>query len=246
MPAEALLYLGDVARLPYGTKSPETVIRYALQAAAYLCGQGAKMLVLACNTASAHALGAVRSAHPDIPVIGVVESGAAMAAQASRTGRIVVAATEGTCTSGAFPAAILSRRPQARVTQVACPMFVALAEEGLATGPIAENMARSYLGELFSGDDAADCLVLGCTHFPLLRQALRAVLGEGPSFVDCADAVAEEAAQVLARQGLAAEAGDGAIRLVTTDAPSRFAALAARFFPELGPAPAVEMVDLVP
>jgi glutamate racemase len=244
LPGESLLYLGDVARLPYGTKSPETVIRYALQGAAYLRGQGVKLLVLACNTASALALGAVRDRFPDLPVIGVVAAGAALAATASPSGRIVVAATEGTCASGAFPAAILADRPGARVSQVACPMFVALAEEGMEAGPIAEEMARAYLGALFAGDQPADCLVLGCTHFPLLRPALRAALGDGPVFVDCADAVADEAARLLTARGLAADNGRAAVRLVTTDAPCRFAGMAARFFPELGAAPAVELVDL--
>ncbi|MBF0325075.1 MAG: glutamate racemase [Alphaproteobacteria bacterium] len=244
LPGESLLYLGDVARLPYGTKSAETVIRYALQGADYLRGQGVKMLVLACNTASAHALVAVRDRFPDLPVIGVVEDGAALAAKASQSGRIVVAATEGTCASGAFPKAILAHRPDAQVVQVACPMFVALAEEGMETGPIAEEMAKSYLGALFTGDQAADCLVLGCTHFPLLRPAMRAALGDGPVFVDCADAVAEEVARVLAVRDLTATGGDARVRLVTTDGPHRFAKMAARFFPELGPDPAVEMVDL--
>ncbi|CAA7621412.1 Glutamate racemase [Magnetospirillum sp. LM-5] len=244
LPGESLLYLGDVARLPYGTKSPETVIRYALQGADHLRGQGVKMLVLACNTASAHALAAVRDRFPDLPVVGVVEDGAALAAKASHSGRIVVAATEGTCTSGAFPKAILAHRPDARVTQVACPMFVALAEEGMEAGPIAEEMAKSYLGALFTGDQPADCLVLGCTHFPLLRPAMRAALGDGPVFVDCADAVAEEVARVLKMRGLAATGGEASVRLVTTDGPHRFAKMAARFFPELGPDPAVEMVDL--
>lgn len=244
LPGESLLYLGDVARLPYGTKSPETVIRYALQGAAYLRGQGVKLLVLACNTASAHALAALRDHFPDLPVIGVVAAGAALAARSSPSGRIVVAATEGTCASGAFPDAILADRPAARVTQVACPMFVALAEEGMEAGPIAEEMAKSYLGALFVGDRPADCLVLGCTHFPLLRPALRAALGDGPVFVDCADAVADEAARLLATRGLAADDGAGSVRLVTTDAPNRFARMAARFFPELGDGPLVEMVDL--
>lgn len=243
-PAESLLYLGDTARLPYGTKSPETVIRYALQAAAFLRGRGIKILVLACNTASAHALAAVRAAHPDMPVVGMVEAGAEAAAAASRSGRIVVAATEGTCRSGAYPAAIAALRPSATVNQIACPMFVALAEEGLADGPIAEDMARSYLGAAFQGDQAADCLVLGCTHFPLLRPALRRVLGDAPQLVDCADEVARQVDSRLHAVGAAPAGAIGGIRLFSTDTPQRFARVAARFFPDLGAAPAVELVDL--
>ena len=141
LPAEALLYLGDGARLPYGTKAPKTVSRYALQAASFLVGRGAKMLIIACNTASAHALEAVQRAHPGLPVLGVVEAGAEAAGERSLTGGIVVAATEGTCLSGAFPRAILERRPDARITQIACPLFVALAEEGFSQGPIVEAVA---------------------------------------------------------------------------------------------------------
>lgn len=245
LPAEHLLYLGDIARLPYGTKSPATVTRYALNAGAFLAARGIKMLVVACNTASAHALDALGAAHPDLDVLGVVEAGAAAAARQSRTGRIVVAATEGTCRSGAFARAILARRPDAAVTQVPCPMFVALAEEGLTDGPIAEDMARHYLAEHFQGPAAADCLVLGCTHFPLLAGALRRVLGDGAALVDCAEAVAEQAALALAEAGLAApEGAAGGLSLIATDAPDRFARIATRLFPALGAVPAVELANL--
>lgn len=244
LPNEALIYLGDTARLPYGTKSPATVTRYALNAAKFLTAQGVKLLVVACNTASAHALGALAEAYPDLPVLGVVEAGAAAAARLSASGRIVVAATEGTCRSGAFPQAIALHRPEARIAQMPCPMFVALAEEGLTEGPIPEDMARAYLGALFQGSDAADCLVLGCTHFPLLIPALRKALGPAPALVDCAEAVAELAAEVLAQRSLARIGGDGDIRLFTTDAPDRFARAAGRFFPDLGAHPGVELIDL--
>lgn len=245
LPGESLVYLGDIARLPYGTKAPETVVRYALKAASFLTGQGIKMLVVACNTASAHALAALAAAYPDLPILGVVEAGAADAAERSPGGRIVVAATEGTCRSGAFPRAIAERRPDARVTQVACPLFVALAEEGLTDGPIAEAVAHDYLAAAFSGADAGDCLVLGCTHFPLLVPALRRVLGDGPVLVDCAEAVADQVAALLAERGLAAPSDtDGTIRLFTTDAPDRFARIAGRFFSDLGDAPLVELVDI--
>lgn len=244
LPGENLLYLGDLARLPYGTKSPETVVRYALKAAAFLVAADIKMLVVACNTASAHALGALAQAYPGLPVLGVVEAGAAEAAKASESGRIVVAATEGTCRSEAFSRAIAARRPESRVTQLACPMFVPLVEEGLVDGPIAEAMVAHYLGAAFQGPDAADCLVLGCTHYPLLVPALRAVLGPAPALVDCAAAVAGQAAETLAEAGLARTTGGGGMRLFATDAPDRFARVAGRFLPALGPQPAVAQVDL--
>lgn len=245
LPSEQLLYLGDVARLPYGTKSPETVVRYAGKATDFLAARGIKMLVVACNTASAHALDTLASVHSGLAVLGVVEAGAAAAARQSRSGRIVVAATEGTCRSAAFVRAIRAHRPDAEVIQVPCPMFVALAEEGLTEGPIAEAMVRHYLGDYFRGGAAADCLVLGCTHFPLLAGTLRRVLGGGPALVDCAEAVAAEAETVLAAAGLAAPPeGAGGLSLIATDAPDRFARIASRLFPALGAVPAVELANL--
>jgi glutamate racemase len=244
LPAERLLYLGDVARLPYGTKSPETVVRYALQAARFLVGRGIKLLVVACNTASAHALPALAEALAPLPVLGMVEAGAAAAAAASLTGGIVVAATEGTTRSGAYPQAIARLWPDARVSQVACPLFVAFAEEGLTDGPIAEAVVRDSLGDRFAAAAGNDTLLLGCTHFPLLLPALRAVLGPGPALVDCGEAVAAQAAALLARTGLAAPPGPGGITLVATDSARRVSRHAAALLPELGDTPAVELVDL--
>jgi glutamate racemase len=242
LPAERLLYLGDTARLPYGTKSPETVVRYSLRAADFLVRRGVKMLVVACNTASAHALPALAAAHPGLPLLGVVEAGAAAAAAATRSGRIVVAATEGTCASKSFERAVKSLVPAATVDCVPCPMFVALAEEGLTDGPIVEAMARTYLDGRF-GEGGADCLVLGCTHFPLLAPALARLAGPGAALVDCAQATAGLAEAELARRGLAAP-GPGGLELAATDAPDRFARIAAAMFPDLHPLPEVRLVDL--
>ncbi|MBC7906325.1 MAG: glutamate racemase [Rhodospirillaceae bacterium] len=245
LPSEELLYLGDIARLPYGTKSPGTVERYTLKAADFLIARGIKMLVVACNTASAHALTALMRAHPHLPVLGVIEAGAQAAARLSRSGTIAVAATEGTCRSDAFARAILTHRPEAKVSQIPCPLFVALAEEGLTDGPIAEDMVRHYLAAKFAPSNAPDCLVLGCTHFPLLTGALRRAIGDGPILVDCAEAVAEQAEQLLIAGGLAAPAGRaGGLSLIATDAPDRFARMATRLFPALGEVPAVELANL--
>jgi glutamate racemase len=244
LPAEDLLYFGDVARQPYGTKSPQTVVRYGLRAAEFLARRGVKMLVVACNTASAVALPAIREAFPALPLLGVVEAGATAAAAASVSGRIVVAATEGTCRSGAYEAAIAARRPGARVACVPCPMFVALAEEGLTDGPIVEGMARHYLGPLLASGDS-DCLVLGCTHFPLLAAALARIAGPSMRLVDCAEATSALAVELLSAHGLRAEAGgNGGLHLIASDAPDRFARIAARLFPALGPTPPVELADL--
>lgn len=245
VPHESLVYLGDVARLPYGTKSPATVARYAQNATDFLIGRGVKLLVVACNTASAHALEAIQAAHPDLPVLGVIAAGAHAAATASPSGRIVVAATEGTCRSDAFARAIAAARPGAVVHQVPCPLFVALAEEGLTEGPIAEAMVRHYLEPYFSGSEPADCLVLGCTHFPLLAATLRRVLGPAPVLVDCAEAVAEQTHRLLAERALAAPASTaGTLSLIATDAPERFAGIARRLFPSLDEAPPVELANL--
>jgi glutamate racemase len=240
LPHERLLYLGDVARLPYGSKSPATVERYALKAARFLAERSIKMLVVACNTATAHALPSLRRVHAELPVLGVVEAGAAAAARNSRSGRIVVAATEGTCRSDAFARAITACRPDAQVIQVPCPLFVALAEEGLTEGSIAEDMVRHYLGPYFTAPQPPDCLVLGCTHFPLLAGALRKVLGDGVSLVDCAEAVAGQAAEVLARHS----PGPGGLSLIATDAPDRFGRMALKLFPALGEVPDVELADI--
>ena len=241
LPHERLVYLADAARLPYGTKSPQTVTRYALQAAKYLQTHNIKLLVIACNTASAHAATAVRKALSPLPVLGVVEAGAKAAADITKTGGIVVAATEGTCLSGAFPKLI----PQAHVTQVPCPLFVALAEEGLGDSPITDAMVREYLGALFSPQSDNDTLLLGCTHFPLLTTSLRRVIGSAPHIVDCAEAMARDVAQELLVHNLQAPKTQvGELRLIATDAQARLSKLAGKLMPDMGASPTVELIDL--
>ena len=164
MPGEDYLFLGDTARVPYGAKSQKTIVRYSLQAAAKLIGQRIKLLVIACNTATAAALPALRETWPDMPIIGVIEPGSRAACEASPSGDIAVIATESTIRSGAYAEAILRRRPEAQVRSLACPLFVPLAEEGWFDGPIAEGVVSRYLEPLFEKSPAPDCLVLGCTH----------------------------------------------------------------------------------
>ena len=191
LPHEDLVYLGDTARLPYGTKGRDTIIRYTLKAARTLVDMGVKMLVVACNTATATALPTLREALAPLPVLGVVEPGAEAAVQASHNGHIVVIATEATIAGGAYQRAIARLRPQAVVTGRACTLFVPLAEEGWMEGPVVEGVARRYLSDLFpaptaapaalpaatSADLAPDTLLLGCTHFPLLLGAAGAHCG---------------------------------------------------------------------
>lgn len=241
LPGEEFIYLGDTARLPYGTKSATTVERYSLQCAQYLVAQGIRCLVVACNTACTFALPALRAEFPALPIIGVIEPGAAAAIAASRSGHIAVIATEGTIQGRAYQDAILRLAPNARVTAHACSMFVALAEEGWVEGPIAEAVARRYLHDMFSGVDPADTLVLGCTHFPILSAVIRAVLPDHVTIVDSAATTA----QVVRRQlGSNPAVAGGNTRWLATDGPGRFARVGAGFLGETINAAQVEVVDL--
>jgi glutamate racemase len=254
LPDESMLYLGDTARLPYGTKSGDTVVRYALQAAALLVGRGAKLLVIACNTASAYALDALRDRYPHLPVIGVVEPGAATACTASRNGRIAVIATEGTARAGAYDAAIRRLRPDAAVISAGAPLLVGLAEEGWFGGPVPEAVARRYLAPLFesgpataaeNGNSRPDTLVLGCTHFPLLRTAIQTAVGPEVVLVDGGTAAAALAAETLAAHGIAAPSGTlSTTRFLATDSAERFARVAQHFLSFPIDASMVELVDL--
>ena len=247
LPAEQLLYLGDTARLPYGTKSAESVTRYALQAAAHLVERGIKLLVVACNTASAVAMPALAAEFAPLPVIGVVEAGAATAVRASRTGHIAVLATESTVRGGAYERAICARRADARVFSQACSLFVALAEEGWTEGPLVEAVVREYLHPLLveKRRDGLDCLVLGCTHFPLLKRAIAAVAGADVELVDSGETVAQTIADLLAQRHLARAVGaEAGHKFLATDDAARFIRVGSRFLGTTIPAADVEQVDL--
>jgi glutamate racemase len=248
LPREAFLYLGDTARLPYGTKSPASVARYATQCAGLLAGRGVKALVVACNTAAGAALPALAARYPQLPVVGVIEPGARAALAASPSGRVAVVATEGTVRGGAYVAAIARLSPQAHVTGVGCSVFVALAEEGWTEGPIVERVAHRYLDGVFAGAAAPDTLLLGCTHFPVLAAALRQAIPPGVALVDSAHTTAQAVAELLAARGLArAAAGAGAVprtRFLATDGPERFARVGSIFLGRtLAPAD-IELVDV--
>jgi glutamate racemase len=242
LPAEDFLYLGDTARLPYGTKSPETVARYSVRAAGALVSRGIKMLVVACNTASATALPSLRESFPALPVIGVIEPGAQAACEASASGRIAVLATEGTVKGGAYQRAILAVRPGAHVTQVAAQVFVALAEEGWSEGAAVEAVTERYLAHL---DARVDTVVLGCTHFPLLAGAIARQLGPTRRVVDSAATTARATAAELRSRGLAVQPGRaGNVHLMATDSPERFARVGARFLGSSIAEKSVEAIDL--
>ncbi|MEZ4364795.1 MAG: glutamate racemase [Kofleriaceae bacterium] len=242
LPAEDVIYLGDTARVPYGSKSPRTVERYALTCQRFLLERGVGLVLIACNTASAHALPALVAASP-VPVIGAVEPGAERALAATRAGHIGVIGTLGTARSGAYEAALRARRPDVVVTTLPCPLLVPLAEEGWVDDDIARAVARRYLGELFARDPALDTLVLGCTHYPLLRAVLAEVAAEVAGapveIVDSATAMAQAAGVV--RGGQDPHAPRGTLDCFATDV-SRLDELAPRF---LGESPTgFELVDL--
>jgi glutamate racemase len=241
MPAQDFIYLGDTARLPYGTKSPQTVLRYSLQCAAALIQRRIRCLVVACNTASASALEALRESHPSLPVIGVIEPGAAAAVAASASQHIAVIATEATIAGGAYQKAIQRMNPNARVTSRACSLFVAMAEEGWTQGAIAEAVAHRYLDPIFS-NDPPDTLVLGCTHFPALMAAIRSVV---PPHVHIVDSAATTAASVLQQVGVSCTRGTpGKVSWLATDGAARFARVGSLFLGETLAADAIEIVDL--
>jgi glutamate racemase len=248
LPQERYVYLGDTARLPYGTKSAASVVRYSLQCADALVARGIRCLVVACNTASASALDALRLRYAGIPVIGVIEPGAAAAVSASRTRHIAVIGTEGTIGGGAYQAAIQRLDARVRVTAQACSLFVAVAEEGWVEGAIVEAIARRYLEPIFSGGPsrgaggAPDTLVLGCTHFPVLAATLRTVL---PDHVTLVDSAATVAAAVTRELPVAANpSGRGGVTWLATDGAVRFARVSGIFLGDALRPEDIEVIDL--
>jgi glutamate racemase len=248
LPDEALVYLGDTARVPYGTRSAETVIRYARSCGRALERHGVKILVVACNTVSAVALDMLR-VELDLPVLGVIEPGARAAADATRSGRIGVIATAGTVASGAYPRAVAGASTRAEVFQQPAPLLVPLAEEGWLEGPVPSMVAARYLEPLVASA-AVDTLVLGCTHYPLLRDVIAeqaaALTDREIAIVDSGIAAAAELRALVDDRDLRRPAGEGAgsLALMVTDRPGRFAEVASRFLgrgvDDLG----VEQIDL--
>jgi glutamate racemase len=250
LPQERFVYLGDTARVPYGTKSLATVERYAVENARFLAAHGVKILVVACNTASALALPAIR-ASVGVPVVGVIEPGAGMAVRAASVGRRVgVIATEATVRSGAYRRAIRELAPEVEVIERACPLFVALAEEGWAETDVARTVAQEYLTDFAAA--RVDALVLGCTHYPILRRVIRETLGDEVCLIDSGEATAGSVEALLTRENLRRRSFDTATgqllkerahgrrlcddldHFYVTDAEERFARVAERF---LGSAP---------
>ena len=243
LPNERFVYLGDTARIPYGTKSLATVERYAVENSRFLDKHGVKLLVVACNTASALALPAIRES-VTVDVIGVIEPGAHAAVSASALGRIGVIATEATVQSEAYSKAIARLDRSMKVIETACPLFVSLAEEGWADSNEARSIASSYLKEINGSD--IDTLVLGCTHYPILREVIQEMVGPDVRLIDSGEAAALYVSTLLETKDLARAASAQKVRerklcddldhFYVTDAAARFARVAEMF---LGSAPSV-------
>ncbi|MDO8427448.1 MAG: glutamate racemase [Deltaproteobacteria bacterium] len=230
LPDENTIYLGDTARVPYGSKSKETVERYSFEIANFLLKRGIKMLVAACNTASAYAVARLKE-ELKIPVIGVIEPGARAAVNMTRSKRIGVIGTEGTIKSSAYTKAIKSVNPSVSTFVKACPLFVPLVEEGWADDSVTETIAGRYLDELKACD--IDTLVLGCTHYPLLKDTISRVMGKGVVLIDSAESTAAEVMRVLSGNGMLNGSNGGASHsFFVTDSPERFLTVGKRFFGE--------------
>lgn len=225
MPNERIVYFGDTARVPYGSKSGETILKYSQQIVRFLLEQDVKAIAVACNTASAYALESLEKTTP-VPIIGVIKPGAKTAAQTTRNGKIGVIGTEGTISSGIYPSYIKELQPQAKVLGKACPLFVPLVEEGLWEDPVTDEIARRYLTELM--DEGIDTLILGCTHYPLIRKTIGRIVGEEVTLVNPAYETAMELKELLAQNDLLAQgrpalgSGENQYRFYVSDMAQKF------------------------
>ncbi|MCX6640064.1 MAG: glutamate racemase [bacterium] len=226
LPGESLIYFGDTARVPYGTKSDRIVREFAWEDSLFLLRQSVKMIVVACNTASAVALEEL-DRYLKVPVIGVIKPGARAAVNRTRNGRIGVIGTQATIDSGAYQTEIQRINPDYQVVSAACPLFVPLAEEGWVEGEVPELAARMYLSALLESD--IDTLILGCTHYPLLKPLLSKIAGPSVSLIDSAEATALVVAETLSRRGLLDESRQGEYDFYVSDLPRKFEELGMRF-----------------
>jgi glutamate racemase len=229
LPGESIVYFGDTARVPYGTKSDRTVREFAWEDSLFLLGYGIKLLVVACNTASAVALDEL-TRYLRVPVLGVIEPGAIAASDKSRQGRIGVIGTQATVDSRAYEKAVQKLNPQLKVYSTSCPLFVPLVEEGWIEGDVPELIARQYLTPLV--DAGIDALVLGCTHYPLLKPMLSTVLGPDIVLIDSAEEIAHQVKVGLEQRGELNPAQHGSRHFFVSDLPRRFEDLGKRFLGE--------------
>jgi glutamate racemase len=240
LPQESLIYLGDTARIPYGTRSTETVQRYSLEDAQFILSKDVKAIVIACNTASAMAADFLRGKF-DLPIMGVIRPGARRAVEATKTGLVGVIATEATVGSGAYQRAILNINRDIKVVAQPCPLFVPLAEEGWIDHPVTEMVANEYLSQIRAS--SVDALVLGCTHYPLLKPVIERVMGRGVTLIDSGEAVAGEVARQIEERGLGRRsAAPREHRFYVTDSAARFRRVAELFLGR--PIDSLEVVEL--
>ncbi len=227
LPNESIIYFGDTARVPYGPKSPETVIRYSREITTFLKNQGVKAVVVACNTATAHALPTLRKEF-DVPIIGVIGPGSRAAARATKTGNVGVIGTQGTINSHAYERAIAHELPTANIIVRACPLFVPLVEEGWLESDATSLIASEYLDGFVEAK--IDTLVLGCTHYPLLKRTIGEVVGRQVRLIDSAEETATETGTTLRAKGLANDnSGEPEYRFIASDMPDQFLRVGQRF-----------------
>jgi glutamate racemase len=227
LPNESIIYFGDTARVPYGPKSPDTVLRYSREITSYLIGQGVKTMVVACNTATAHALPALREEF-QVPIVGVIEPGARAVAAATKTRKVGVIGTAGTIRSRAYEKEIRKLVPDADIIAQACALFVPLVEEGWVDTEPTRAIARNYLAPLVAAE--VDTVVLGCTHYPLMKTVIGNVVGRDVRLIDSAEETARECGQVLRVNRLENTTPDQAkYRFIASDAPDTFLGLGERF-----------------
>lgn len=245
LPHEDIVYLGDTARVPYGTKSPEIVLKYTIRNTLFLLGKKVKALVIACNTASACGLESVQG-HFKIPVLGVIMPGARAAVKQSKNKRVGIIGTDGTVRSGAYQKALLELDPQIQVSSQACPLLVSMAEEGWVKGEVVDLVLKEYLKSFvlnLGKDKEIDSLILGCTHYPLFKESLVKLLGSKVALVDSAVEVAAELKESLSRGKMFnSQESMGTLKIFSTDAPERMQRLGKLF---LGSEiPTVEKVEV--
>lgn len=237
-PDESYVYIGDTARLPYGTKSPETIIRYSQALTRRILKYNVKAIVVACNTASTHALADVQRLAGQLPVLGMIEPASRAAIAKTRNNHVAVLATYGTVHSAIYETTIKRMKPEIRISSQACQLLVALAEEGWADTQIAEDVIREYVEPIFKQDNAPDTLILGCTHFPLFEKRLRNILGDTVTLINSGKAAADELQLSSKAQG------DANCRFLATDDPTRFAVSAGKFFGQDLSPDDVELIDI--
>ena len=240
-PNESYIYLGDTARLPYGTKSPETVARYAASLTKELTNRGVKAIVIACNTASTHGLNAVKALAGDIPVIGMIEPTSLAASKATKNYHIGVMATFGTIKSKVYTKSLLNFMPNGKISPVACQMMVALAEEGWVEGNIPLSVIHRYLDPIFDQPQAPDTLILGCTHFPVFEKLLKDILGHSVTLINSGEAAS------IYLSGYLKDSKNkqiGKVKFLVTDDPLRFADNAKKFYDVGLKAEDVTLIDI--